>query len=208
MGVWRVMFEINNKLIEELWDNKRSIAYFINKSSSYWVLDFTSHYRLDIEYEAKALLKKGHITSEIFNRGLKTARGGIPQLNGDTFEDYLALEETIILKTTDLNEILCYGFSKQKLESIYTCLERYLSQDGDIDDEFFYEVNRIRSRLPRYYINFDRKFYLHTDYDLCPEGAVTYDNWVATEGDFSYRIPDKDTYWILENKNFWKTMYF
>lgn len=46
------MFEINNKLIEELWDNKRSIAYFINKSSSYWVLDFTSHYRLDIEYEA------------------------------------------------------------------------------------------------------------------------------------------------------------
>jgi hypothetical protein len=195
------------KIIEDLWLNEKSIAYFICNNTSYWVLDYKYHYQLDEEIEAKALLDTGHITLDVFNNGLKNSRGGISKLNKDNFDQYLSLEETIILKQSDLNEIIRHNFSSKNLSYIYSNIERHLSFDNAIEDNIFYEINKIKSRLPKYYINFDRQIYLHTDYDFSPESSVSYDNWLATDGDFSYYILDKDVYWILEDQNFWKAIY-
>ena len=201
------MFIINDKVIEDLWLNEKSIAYFVCNNKSYWVLDYKYHYQLNQEIEAQALLDKGQITLELFNNGLKQSRGGISKLNKSNFSQYLALEETVVLEKSDLKDMIIYDFSSEVLKSIYLNIECYLSFGGKITDDFFYKVNKIKSRLPRYYINFDRKLYLHTDYDLSPESSVSYDKWVATDSDFGYYIPDNDTFWILENKNFWKAMY-
>lgn len=199
--------KLNNNLFQELWLHNLAIAYFVCDEKSYWVLDHSYNYRLDIESEARASLEKGRITLEIFNRGMKNARGGIPQLKKENFRDYLDLETTTTLLKSELKEIMFHGYCTKEIDNIYTSIQNYLFYGDKISDQLLYDINQIRSRLPRYYINFDRKIFLHTDYDLSPEGTVTYDNWLATDGDFSYYIPDNDIYWILENKNFWKTMF-
>lgn len=201
------MFILSEEIIEDLWLNERAIAYFVCNNKSYWVLDYKYNYQLNQEIEAKALLDKGFITLEVFKNGLKTSRGGISKLNRDNFYQYLALKDTISLERSDLNEIMHHSFSSKHLNYIYSNLEYNLSQNNEIEDNIFYEINKIKSRLPRYYINFDRRIYLHTDYDLSPESSVSQDSWIAKDGDFSYYISDKDVYWILENQNFWKAMY-
>lgn len=198
---------LTEKVIEDLWLNEKSIAYFVCNGISYWILDCKYHYQLDEEIEAKALLDKGYITLELFNNGLKNSRGGISKLNKKNFNQYLALEETIILEKSDLNEIIRHDFSSKNLNYIYSKLEYGLSYNNVIEDDLFHDINKIKSRLPRYYINFDRQIYLHTDYDSSPESSVSYDNWLATNGDFSYYISDRDVYWILDKQNFWKAMY-
>ena len=201
------MFIVNDTVIEDLWLNDKSIAYFICNNRRYWVLDYKYQYQLDQEIEAKSLLDKGQITLDIFNSGLENSRGGISRLKKYNFNKYLELQETIVLEETDLKKIITYDLSPINLNEIYLKIENYLSFGEEISDNNLIKINEIKSRLPRYYINFDRQIYLHTDYDLSPETSVSYSNWIATDSDFSYYIPSSDTYWIIENKNFWKTMY-
>jgi|26BtaG_2_1085354.scaffolds.fasta_scaffold14535_2 hypothetical protein len=201
------MFKLDEKLLEELWLNEKSIAYFVCDSVSYWVIDYKYHYQLDEEVEAKALLDKGYITLETFYSGLKNSRGGISKLKKENFAKYLELGETIVLSTANLKQIIFHGFSQERLGELYSSIEYYLSSGYELEGDLLDAINQIKSRLPRYYINFDRQIYLHTDYDYSPESSVSYEEWVASVGDFSYYIPDSKNYWILNEKNFWKAMH-
>lgn len=201
------MFRLDEQVLEDLWLNEKSVAYFVCNNMSYWVLDYKYHYQLDEEVEAKALLDKGHITLETFYNGLKNSRGSISKLKKENFAKYLELDETIVLSTSNLEHIIFYGFSQESLNKLYSSIEYNLSSGHELEGSFLDAINQIKSRLPRYYINFDRQIYLHTDYDYSPESSVSYKGWVASVGDFSYYIPDYKNYWISNEKNFWKTMY-
>ncbi len=201
------MFRLDEQVLEDLWLNEKSVAYFVCNNTSYWVLDYKYHYQLDEEVEAKALLDKGHITLETFYSGLKNSRGGISKLNKENFAKYLELDETIVLITSNLEQIIFHGLSQESLDKLYSSIEYHLSNGHEPEDNFLDAINQIKSRLPRYYINFDRQIYLHTDHDYSPESSVSYKGWVASVGDFSYYIPDSKNYWISNEKNFWKTMY-
>lgn len=201
------MFRLDKQVLEDLWLNEKSVAYFVCDNVSYWVLDYKYHYQLDEEVEAKALLDKGYITLETFYSGLKNSRGGISKLKKENFAKYLELGETIVLSTANLKQIIFHGFSKERLNELYSSIEYYLSSGYELEGDLLDAINQIKSRLPRYYINFDRQIYLHTDYDYSPESSVSYKEWVASVSDFSYYIPDSKNYWILNEKNFWKAMH-
>lgn len=201
------MFRLDEQVLEDLWLNEKSVAYFVCNNMSYWVLDYKYHYQLDEEVEAKALLDKGYITLETFYSGLKNSRGGISKLKKENFAKYLELGETIVLSTANLKQIIFNGFSQERLDELYSSIEYYLSSGYEIEVDLLDAINQIKSRLPRYYINFDRQIYLHTDYDYSPESSVSYEEWIASVGDFSYYIPDSKNYWILNEKNFWKAMH-
>ena len=96
------MFRLDEQVLEDLWLNEKSVAYFVCNNMSYWVLDYKYHYQLDEEIEAKALLDKGYITLETFYSGLKNSRGGISKLTKENFAKYSELDETIVLSTSNL----------------------------------------------------------------------------------------------------------
>ena len=144
---------------------------------------------------------------EIVNSNLVTKLLSKTKLKKENFAKYLELDETIDLSTSNLEQIIFYGFSQESLDELYSSIEYHLSSGHEPEGNFLDAINQIKSRLPRYYINFDRQIYLHTDHDYSPESSVSYKGWVASVGDFSYYIPDSKNYWISNEKNFWKTMY-
>lgn len=59
-------------------------------------------------------------------------------------------------------------------------------------------------RLPKFYINFDKKICRHTDWDRGNEKFVP-EGWNAqAHSDFGLLIPDDLRYWLIDGMSFWK----
>jgi hypothetical protein len=67
----------------------------------------------------------------------------------------------------------------------------------------FKRANVISSRFPKFYINFDRKKYMHLDYGRAHED-LAYSDWISECADFSFLIPDNERYWVKAGNDYWK----
>ncbi|MDH1300253.1 hypothetical protein [Achromobacter sp. GD03932] len=185
----------------ELWMGDKGIAFFVHSGMFYWVFDEKFNFSLDAEREYRAYLDKGHINRKQYDAACLSFRGGILKLTADNFLDYLYSGEEKILSSQELKEVLGHGLDLDG--ELHQSIEKYYLFGGDLSKDGFSGANIIASRLPKFYVNFDRKIYIHMDFGRAHEDLV-YADWFAGCEDFCYLIPDRERYWFLHGSDYWK----
>ncbi len=77
---------------------------------------------------------------------------------------------------------------------------------AEISSDCIRDVNLLSSMLPSFYVNFDRRIYMHMDGTRSHE-ELAYSDWIAKNGDFSFLIPDLQRYWLRRSRDYWKVKF-
>lgn len=185
------------------------VSLFVFNKKHYFLISKKEYFILNMKLDLDIELKRKKISISEYNHEINADyyRNGIWQLQKNNFEDFLKIEEVIILNKYELQSLLFSDFNHQELQRLYGIVENKLafnvgiSNNGELSD--FKKINQISSRLPLFYINFDTNVYLHMDWDRCHEDYV-YENWFSKAMDFGYLIPDEFCYWKIDGRDFWK----
>ncbi|GLS24771.1 hypothetical protein [Marinibactrum halimedae] len=193
----------DDQLSEDLWNGEKSIGLFIHKRKFYWVIDYKYNFSLDADKEYSAYLSKGRITRNQYIAACKEFRAGILVLTENNFQDYLNIETTNLVSKEDLKEYFHSSVLIENCERLFRHVENTLLFDDEIPSRDFKLINEILSKLPLFCINFDRKIFLHRDWDRCHESLVS-DGWKGYSEDFLWCVPSSEVYWEVEGFDFWK----
>ncbi|MCG8296581.1 hypothetical protein [Pseudomonas entomophila] len=188
----------NELLSEELWNGEKSVCFFVCKGVCYWVLDYKYNFSLDAEKDYSAYLKRGYITQEQYEQACKEFRGGILKLTSDNFREYLVCSSATIVSKVELEDY----FNSSGGGGLLRIVEKYYLSGGELEADVIYSVGRAVSKLPMFYINFDRKIYMHMDTGRSHE-ELAYPDWSAKCSDFCFLIPDVERYWV-KGGDYWK----
>ena len=189
-------------ICDDLWSGEKSICFFVCSGEYFWILDYKYNFSLDAEKDYQAYLDKGHISQEQFVEASKEFRGGILKLTADNFLQYKDMKTTKTISNKDLREFIRednFLNNSTLLEKV----EKFFLFGSKLNGEDFRSSNVISSKLPMFYINFDRKIYMHMDWERSHE-ELAYSDWLAKASDFNFLIPDAEKYWVQESKDFWK----
>ena len=82
-------------------------------------------------------------------------------------------------------------------------LEDAQSFDATIDEDLQELGWRLLSLLPGFYVNFERRIFLHRVAGRIYESVVP-DGWQGAQGDFVHLIPVSQRYWVRNaDEDFW-----
>ncbi|UTM59454.1 hypothetical protein L4174_022415 [Photobacterium sp. CCB-ST2H9] len=179
----------SDNIKEELWNGESAICFFVHNRRYYWLIDKKYNICLDGEKEYKAYLNKGYITKEEFNKACKEFRQGILRLTSENFINYVDLDS---VENFSVDIFKCEVVLDRTLS---TKVENYLTYRDELSEEDFYLTQKIGYFLPLFYINFDKKLFMHMDWGRCHEDTI-YESWSGSCGDFLSLIPDEQKYWI------------
>lgn len=193
--------KLSQSLFDELWGGEKCICLFIRLGQCFWVVDYKYNFCLDAEKDYRAYLDKGHITKNQYLLACKEFRGGVLKLTSGNFMQYISCEEVQVLSGKEIRNIFVMGLGTGGL--LYERIERHYLSGTELSVDDFKMANTFVSRLPMFYVNFDREIYMHMDGGRSHED-LAYPGWLATCGDFGYLIPDKEKYWVLDSKDYWK----
>ncbi|MFT0869243.1 hypothetical protein [Pseudomonas sp. CAM1A] len=188
------------ELLEGLWNGEKSICLFILEGRFYWVLDYKYNFTLDAEKDYAAYLRRGDITKEQYVQACREFRGGTLRLTADNFLQYVSWLEDGVLLSEDFDRI--FDVEGCDVRALFKKIEDYYVSGEGLDSEAYYFAGQVAARLPMFYVNFDRKIYLHMDAGRSHEDLV-YPDWRAECLDFSFLIPDAERYWVKFG-DFWK----
>jgi hypothetical protein len=188
---------LNQSVFDDLWNGEKSVCFFVHLGRCFWVVDEKYNFCLDAEKDYRAYFEGGDITQEQYDLACKEFRGGILRMTADNFPQYLQSSNEKILSSFELeNFIGVDGNIFKKVEAYYLTGEVLSMAD-------FKHANVISSRFPKFYINFDRKIYMHLDYGRAHED-LAYSDWISECADFSFLIPDNERYWVKAGNDYWK----
>lgn len=203
-----MIFE-EEKLKNQLWQGTHSIALFVYMRNHYYVIDYKENFNLDIKKDIDLEYDNGEISKEEYFDELNSSayRGGILELKANTFEQYLSLESVKQVNTDELRYFLFQTHDYELQNLLYEKVEAHLAYGDELIreetlDEFLF-INQMSMKLPLFYINFDRKIYMHMNWDRSHE-SYSYKNWFSKADDFRYLVPDHESYWKRDGKDFWK----
>lgn len=191
---------MNQSVFDDLWSGERSVCFFVHSGRCYWVVDEKYNFSLDAEKDYRAYLEEGDITQEQYEQSCKNFRGGVLKMTAENFPQYLDDSSEKILSSCDLKNFI--GADREIFERI----ENYFLTGEGLTPDLFRQANIIHSRLPRFYINFDRKIFMHMD-DVRAHESLAYPDWVAQCYDFSFLIPARERYWVVGGNDYWKLRY-
>lgn len=192
---------VNKDLLDEVFSGEKSICFFVHEKVCYWVLDDKYNFSLDAEKDYDAYLNKGVITRQQYLQACKEFRGGILKLTSDNFLQYIDSMDGEVLSMQalaglfDADEICDIG-------GLLKAVEAYYLTGAELSADHFHSAGRVASRLPQFYVNFDRKIYMHMDVGRFHE-ELAYAGWFAKCADFNFLIPDSERYWV-KNGDCWK----
>ncbi|MBB3815391.1 hypothetical protein FHY13_003783 [Xanthomonas arboricola] len=186
--------KLNKSIFDDLYTGEKSICFFVHQRKCYWVLDYKYNFSLDAERDYKAHLDKGNISKDQYVSACKNFRGGVLQLNSESFLKYLEMDSEIVFSKDDLETIFNFDGFISAL-SVLNSIEEYYLSGVELSAANFKAAGDFSSRLPMFYINFDREIYMHLDHGRFHEDLV-YPGWVAKYFDFNFLIPEKEKYWI------------
>ncbi|WP_329610977.1 hypothetical protein [Pseudomonas sp. KNUC1026] len=155
---------------------------------------------LDAERDYQSYLKDGEITQEQYEQSCREFRGGVLKLTADNFLQYLTSSSVKILSSDDLRGCLGGG------QKIFEDIERYFLTGEGLTQKLFEQANVVKSRLPGFYINFDRKIFMHMD-DYRDHESSAYPDWFAQCADFNFLIPTSERYWMVDGDDYWKFLF-
>lgn len=195
---------LNNAICDSLWNGELNICLFVLAGTNFWVIDDKVNFSLDAEKDYKAYLDKGDINKDQYEAACKEFRGGVLRLNFDNFETYLANSSAEIVSRDEIEKFFfdLIGCNDEFLDE----LESHYMSGNEISSEHIRSINRISSSLPSFYINFDRKIYMHMDGARLHE-ELAYSDWFAKNGDFSFLIQDSQRYWLRKSRDYWKVKF-
>ncbi|AKK01313.1 hypothetical protein PHLH5_14080 [Pseudomonas sp. Cab53] len=188
---------VSQSVLDDLWRGEKSICFFVHAGKCYWVVDEKYNFSLDAEKDYRAYLDSGEITQEQYEQSCKSFRGGILKMTAENFPQYLGDSSGKILSPSDLNDFIGADFE------VFEKVEYYFLTGEGLTQDLFKRANMIHSRFPRFYINFDRKIFMHMDDARVHEG-LAYPDWIAECFDFSFLIPASERYWVVAGNDYWK----
>lgn len=188
---------MSQAVFDDLWSGDKSVCFFVHSGKCYWVVDEKYNFSLDAEKDYRAYLEDGCITQEQYEQSCKNFRGGILKMTAENFPQYLNISNGKILSPDDLDSFI--GADPEVFEKV----EFYFLTGEGLTPALYKQANIIHSRFPRFYINFDRKIFMHMD-DVRAYESLAYPDWAAECFDFSFLIPASERYWIVAGKDYWK----
>lgn len=188
-------------LLHAIFNGDKDIAIFVVDGEHYYVVDSKDNYCIDVRFEYKEYIAKGWMKESLYDEAVSSFRNGVPVLSKDTFKDYITRNDVAVYTVDWMRSFFKLGRDDECLIIFYDYIERFLST---LTDPVSVEWDGWRMRLPKFYINFDKKIYRHTDWDRSHESSVPSDWNAQANSDFGLLVPDKEQYWLINGMNFWK----
>ena len=209
--------EIDTDLSKELVTRDKKIGFIVFKGTYTWIIDWSDYFTLDQQKNIDALCSKEEcwrrylpagMTLQQWNKKLQSEfRGGIPSLTAELFPRYRD-GETAKVVTTDMLRDEFFSEDTGQYTVMSSEIEAELSFNTPMTEELVLLRMRLFSRLPKFYINYDRKIYMHMVRDRFYENAIL-DGWWGAEGDFEHMIPTSHRYWVRNtNEDYWAVTNF
>jgi len=212
MNLVRIDPELRNALTLR----EQCIGFVIFHGSVFWIIDGADHFTLDQQKNIDALCTEERyrrflpvgLTVQQWNQKLRNEfRGGIPTLTADLFPQYRDGKIAKVV-TTDLLREEFFSEDSGQYSELSKGMEAELSFNTPIREDLVQLRVKLSSKLPKFYINYDRKIFMHMVRGRSYE-TVILDGWWGTEGDFEHMIPTSDRYWVRNTKeDFWAVTNF
>lgn len=188
-------------LLNNIFNGEKEIAIFVVNGEHYYVTDSKDNFCIDVRPEYKLYIEKGWMNESLYDDAIANFRGGISILDKSNFKHYIAQSNVNVHSINWMKSFFKQNRSNGDLVEFYSYIERFLSTLTEtVSDEW----DQWKMRLPKFYINFDKKIYRHTDWERSHEKSVPSDWNAQASNDFGLLVPDKDLYWIIDGMNFWK----
>lgn len=202
--------EIDTALRESLLKREDCIGFFVYKGTFCWVASWEAFFNLDQKKNFDAGIKKykdnPRLVSE-YQKGYKEFRSGIVTLTEDLFPRYRDGETAKVL-TTDMLRGEFFSEDAGQYSVLSRQVEAELSFNTPMREELIQLRMRLFSKLPKFYINYDRKIFMHMVRGRSYE-AVVLDGWWGAECDFEHMIPTSHRYWVRSiDEDFWAVTNF
>ncbi len=191
----------NQKLLNHIFNGEKEIAIFVIDGEHYYISDSKDNFCIDVRAEYKLYIEKGWMKESLYNEAIANFRGGIPILDKSNFRNYITQSNVDIYSRDWMRSFFLLGRSDSYLVEFYSYIENFLSTLTEpVSDEW----DKWKMRLPKFYINFDKKIYRHTDWGRNHEKTVPSDWSAQASNDFGLLVPDRYQYWLVSEMNFWK----
>lgn len=195
---------IDPALKKKILTAEQAIGLVIYEQKFHWIIDMTNHFNLneqlniDALYEDKTLdrfLPKTVSSKEEW-RDVITARyrSGLTILTHENFPTYRDSETAKIVDTEMLRNLLWahqpqeYRPLSDSIQQFWTSGKTFTQREEDLRYEVF-------NMLPRFYINFDIRLFMHNVPERRFEEYV-HGDWSGYNEDFEHRIPPAYRYWV------------
>ncbi|ARB83681.1 MULTISPECIES: hypothetical protein [Yersinia] len=188
-------------LLDAIFNGDKDIAIFVADGVHYYLIDNKDNYCIDVRPEYKAYIAKGWMKESLYDEAVSSFRNGVPVLSKDNFKDYITRNDVAIYTVDWMRSFFTLDRDDERLVSFYDYVERFLCT---LTAPVSVEWDSWRMRLPKFYINFDKKIYRHTDWDRNYEASAPSDWNAQANSDFGLLVPDKEQYWLINGMNFWK----
>lgn len=189
------------RLLGNILNGEKDIAIFVLDGKHYYVFDSKDNYCIDVRPEYQAYIDEGWMKAELYEQAVSSFRNGIPVLSKDNFKEYIIKNNVSVYSVDWMRDFFISNRDSRSLTCFYGYIERFLST---LVEPVSPEWDGWRMRLPKFYINFDKKIYRHTDWDRHHETSAPSDWNAQANSDFGLLVPDKEQYWIINGMNFWK----
>ncbi len=202
--------KIDETLRQGLIRQKDCIGFFVFHGSFYWIASWEAFFKLDQKKNLDAGVKKYQNNPRLlkeYQKGYEEFRSGIVTLTEGLFPQYRDSSDANVLTTNILYDEFFREDTGQYAD-LSIAIEKELSFDIPMSEELVQLRMRLFSKLPKFYVNYDRKIFMHMvrgrSYD-----AVVPDGWWGAECDFEHMIPTPYRYWVRSTEqDFWAVTNF
>ena len=208
--------QIDDQLRDSILERESGIAFFVFEKKYYWLIDWREHFNLNQQKNIDALcldknlmayLPKGITIGQYKKQHMEKYRDGISTLTAEQFQKYRDGDSAKVVNT----ELLKTEFFKEddgQYEKLSELMEASLSFDSLMSEDMIALRARLSYLLPKFYINFDRKIFMHMVRGRSYESVVL-DGWWGAECDFEHMIPVAYRYWVRDKmEDFWAVTNF
>lgn len=207
---------IDHNLRDDILRREQCIGLVVYKGETVWLIDWPDHFTLNQQKNIDAMCSEERyrrfmpagLTASQWNEKLRREfRNGIPVLTADLFPRYRD-GETAKIVTTDMLHREFFLEDTGQYSDLSQEVEAELSFNTPMQDELIQLRMRLFSKLPKFYINYDRKIFMHMVRGRSYE-AVVLDGWWGAEGDFEHMVPTSHRYWVRNTReDFWAVTNF
>ncbi len=202
--------EIDGDTRERLLNREDCIGFFVFQGEYHWIVAWEAFFNLDQKKNFDAAIKKYQDNPRLlgeYQKSYKEFRSGIVTLTEALFPTYRDGDLAKVVTAEMLRDEFFNEDNGQYAE-LSGAMEAELSFNTPMLDDLVQLRTRLFWKLPKFYVNYDRKIFMHMVrgrfYD-----KVVLDGWWGAECDFEHMIPTSHRYWVRDQReDFWAVTNF
>lgn len=202
---------IESSLRHKILTHEEQIAFCVYHGECIWIIDWDEHFNLDYMQNIQAVcsdkdlmnhLPADKTVEEYRKEVILRYRDGITTLTDDLFPKYRNSKSAKTVSTELLREEF-FAEDTGQYKNLSKQIETEISFNTPMQETFVQLRMRLFSLLPKFYINYDRKIFMHMVRGRFYESVIL-DGWWGAEGDFEHMIPTSHRYWVRnKDEDFW-----